>query len=131
MPSATISQAISEVRQLSHLLLSSGPQPMRTIVHTPLKPHVCDICKKPFKRPQDLKKHEKIHTEEHHAQHKHSKAITVTDPTYSQRIRGDDKRPLGPPSSQHQINIARAKSTSAPLSDSSSGEPTSHASIGT
>ncbi|KAL1951129.1 hypothetical protein VTO73DRAFT_278 [Trametes versicolor] len=90
-------------------------------VHTPLKPHVCDICKKPFKRPQDLKKHEKIHTEEHHAQHKHSKAITVTDPTYSQRIRGDDKRPLGPPSSQHQINIARAKSTSAPLSDSSSG----------
>ncbi|KAF8140453.1 hypothetical protein EV363DRAFT_1579791 [Boletus edulis] len=42
-------------------------------VHTPLKPH---ICKKTFKRPQDLKKHEKIHTEEHHAQHKHSKAIT-------------------------------------------------------
>ncbi|KAI0257020.1 hypothetical protein BJV78DRAFT_1272169 [Lactifluus subvellereus] len=48
-------------------------------VHTPLKPHVCEICKKPFKRPQDLKKHEKIHTEEHHAQHKHSKAVTVPD----------------------------------------------------
>ncbi|KAJ7786551.1 hypothetical protein B0H16DRAFT_1490844, partial [Mycena metata] len=45
-------------------------------VHTPLKPHICEICKKSFKRPQDLKKHEKIHTEEHHAQHKHSKAIT-------------------------------------------------------
>ncbi|KAJ8488137.1 hypothetical protein ONZ51_g3731 [Trametes cubensis] len=74
-------------------------------VHTPLKPHVCDICKKPFKRPQDLKKHEKIHTEEHHAQHKHSKAITVSDPAYSQR----------------QVPVARAKSTSAPLSDSSSG----------
>jgi hypothetical protein len=44
------------------------------IVHTPLKPHRCAICKKTFKRPQDLKKHEKIHTEEHHALHKHSKA---------------------------------------------------------
>ncbi|KAF8488524.1 hypothetical protein JB92DRAFT_2757204, partial [Gautieria morchelliformis] len=30
-------------------------------VHTPLKPHVCDVCAKSFKRPQDLKKHEKIH----------------------------------------------------------------------
>ncbi|KAI9281473.1 hypothetical protein BY458DRAFT_498699 [Sporodiniella umbellata] len=34
-------------------------------VHLPLKPHTCVICKKGFKRPQDLKKHEKIHTEEH------------------------------------------------------------------
>ncbi|KAI9068703.1 hypothetical protein FKP32DRAFT_1587472 [Trametes sanguinea] len=93
-------------------------------VHTPLKPHVCEICKKPFKRPQDLKKHEKIHTEEHHAQHKHSKAITVTDPAYSQRVRGDsDKpRPVVPSSGQSQGSAAaRAKSTSLPLSDSSSG----------
>ncbi|KAI9434530.1 hypothetical protein F5148DRAFT_990051 [Russula earlei] len=52
-------------------------------VHTPLKPHVCEICKKTFKRPQDLKKHEKIHTEEHHAQHKHSKALTVPDSVYA------------------------------------------------
>lgn len=34
-------------------------------VHVPLKPHRCTYCKKAFKRPQDLKKHEKIHTEEH------------------------------------------------------------------
>lgn len=60
-------------------------------VHTPLKPHVCEICEKSFKRPQDLKKHEKIHTEAHHAQHKHSKAITVTDPAFSQRVRGDQQ----------------------------------------
>ncbi|KAJ3825621.1 hypothetical protein F5878DRAFT_656318 [Lentinula raphanica] len=56
-------------------------------VHTPLKPHICEICKKSFKRPQDLKKHEKIHTEEHHAAHKHSKAITVVDPAYVSRVR--------------------------------------------
>ncbi|CDO73064.1 hypothetical protein BN946_scf185007.g118 [Trametes cinnabarina] len=94
-------------------------------VHTPLKPHVCEICKKPFKRPQDLKKHEKIHTEEHHAQHKHSKAITVTDPAYSQRVRGDsDKpRPIVSSSGQSQDSAAaRAKSTSLPLSDGSSSK---------
>ncbi|CAG8450483.1 6716_t:CDS:2 [Diversispora eburnea] len=34
-------------------------------VHVPLKPHICESCKKAFKRPQDLKKHEKIHTPEH------------------------------------------------------------------
>ncbi|RIB25032.1 hypothetical protein C2G38_1957045 [Gigaspora rosea] len=36
-------------------------------VHVPLKPHVCPRCRKAFKRPQDLKKHEKIHSEEHQA----------------------------------------------------------------
>lgn len=30
-------------------------------VHIPLKPFVCSSCKKKFKRPQDLKKHLKIH----------------------------------------------------------------------
>ncbi|KAI9444697.1 hypothetical protein H4582DRAFT_1806745 [Lactarius indigo] len=59
-------------------------------VHTPLKPHVCEICKKTFKRPQDLKKHEKIHTEEHHAQHKHSKAVTVPDYARNRREPVDD-----------------------------------------
>ena len=51
--------------------------------------YLVQICSKTFKRPQDLKKHEKIHTEEHHAQHKHSKAITVADPAYVSRVRGD------------------------------------------
>ncbi|CAG8643302.1 23301_t:CDS:2 [Gigaspora margarita] len=37
-------------------------------VHVPLKPHVCEACKKAFKRSQDLKKHKKTHTEEHQQQ---------------------------------------------------------------
>ena len=77
------------------------------------------ICKKSFKRPQDLKKHEKIHTEEHHAQHKHSKAITVVDPVYVQRVRGDsiknDSR--SKLSTMPRVSVARAKSQSSSASD--------------
>ncbi|KAI8806050.1 hypothetical protein BJ742DRAFT_664921, partial [Cladochytrium replicatum] len=29
--------------------------------HVRFKPHVCDSCGRAFKRPQDLKKHERIH----------------------------------------------------------------------
>ncbi|KAJ2298078.1 hypothetical protein IWW54_006691, partial [Coemansia sp. RSA 2705] len=32
-------------------------------VHVPLKPYKCTLCAKTFKRPQDLKKHEKTHSE--------------------------------------------------------------------
>ncbi|KAJ3025408.1 UNVERIFIED_CONTAM: hypothetical protein HDU68_007193 [Siphonaria sp. JEL0065] len=30
-------------------------------IHVPLKPHLCPVCSRGFKRPQDLKKHEKLH----------------------------------------------------------------------
>ncbi|KAF2091541.1 hypothetical protein K490DRAFT_32951 [Saccharata proteae CBS 121410] len=33
-------------------------------VHVPLKPHKCPTCDKSFKRPQDLKKHQKTHADE-------------------------------------------------------------------
>ncbi|RXW22583.1 hypothetical protein EST38_g3291 [Candolleomyces aberdarensis] len=89
-------------------------------VHTPLKPHACEVCKKSFKRPQDLKKHEKIHTEEHHQQHKHSKAITVVDPAYVQRVRGPssaaaDKAPSVKPVSANgslKVPVGRGKPNS-------------------
>ncbi|TEB38964.1 hypothetical protein FA13DRAFT_1785234 [Coprinellus micaceus] len=81
-------------------------------VHTPLKPHSCEICKKAFKRPQDLKKHEKIHTEEHHQQHKHSKAITVVDPAYVQRVRG----PAPAPSKETSAKPVSSASASPPAS---------------
>lgn len=112
-------------------------------MHTPLKPHACEvgtrncchlimmvpslsqICNKSFKRPQDLKKHEKIHTEEHHAQHKHSKAITVVDPEYISRVRGDSaprapesKGPLPKSlSTGPAVPVARSKSHSSSTSD--------------
>ncbi|KAG6832537.1 hypothetical protein H0H92_000166 [Tricholoma furcatifolium] len=88
-------------------------------VHTPLKPH---ICKKSFKRPQDLKKHEKIHTEEHHQQHKHSKAITVVDPAYVSRVRGDP---------QLRAQDSKPNSVSKPTSiRSSAARSNSHSSTG-
>lgn len=44
------------------------------------------MCGKSFKRPQDLKKHERIHTQEHHQLHKLSKATTSTDPAFNSRV---------------------------------------------
>ncbi|KAF5368629.1 hypothetical protein D9758_002320 [Tetrapyrgos nigripes] len=83
------------------------------------------ICKKTFKRPQDLKKHEKIHTEEHHAQHKHSKAITVADPAYSTRVRGEPTKgdaarsKTSPSASNLRVPVPRSQSHSSSSSDGS------------
>lgn len=45
------------------------------------------ICSKSFKRPQDLKKHERIHTSEHQTTHKHSKAASKDGKPSSKRSR--------------------------------------------
>lgn len=47
-------------------------------VHVPLKPHHCNFCEKSFKRPQDLKKHERIHNEENPVPSKVRSSISRT-----------------------------------------------------
>ncbi|WVQ93517.1 hypothetical protein IAU59_000591 [Kwoniella sp. CBS 9459] len=92
-------------------------------VHTPLKPHPCAVCGKTFKRPQDLKKHERIHTQEHHQIHKLSKAATSTDPAFNSRVstgnihehRGVD-RPRSPMSTSLSPSSSSSRSQLNPSS---------------
>ncbi|KAI8096746.1 uncharacterized protein BX664DRAFT_324737 [Halteromyces radiatus] len=76
-------------------------------VHVPLKPHRCSYCKKAFKRPQDLKKHEKIHTDEHLSNLRH----------YSQQ---QPQQPLTPPR-QAQYDVGHL----SPLNHASPQHPVS------
>ncbi|ORX59535.1 hypothetical protein DM01DRAFT_1333001 [Hesseltinella vesiculosa] len=86
-------------------------------VHVPLKPHRCGYCKKAFKRPQDLKKHEKIHTEEHvaslrsHTRYQHHHSTTqfipqqpvtpprIVDGYISPMTKSSPRHPVSPPQS--------------------------------
>jgi hypothetical protein len=55
-------------------------------VHVPFKPHACNICGKPFKRPQDLKKHEKLHEPDHNRASSHDSVASYMNhpnPMYS------------------------------------------------
>nr|ODN90365.1 hypothetical protein L204_05970 [Cryptococcus depauperatus CBS 7855] len=88
-------------------------------VHIPLKPHPCSICGKTFKRPQDLKKHERIHTQEHHQFHKFSKASTTNDSSFNSRHPSSNKvqeRPRSPFSNSlsPQSNSSQDVNSSSP-----------------
>ncbi|CAO3696176.1 unnamed protein product [Rhizopus microsporus] len=76
-------------------------------VHVPLKPHRCHFCPKSFKRPQDLKKHEKIHSEQHISQLRshHRGSHPLTPPNHTSRdvspvlSEGNSSHPISPPQS--------------------------------
>ncbi|KAI8081973.1 uncharacterized protein B0P05DRAFT_538853 [Gilbertella persicaria] len=80
-------------------------------VHVPLKPHRCQFCSKSFKRPQDLKKHEKIHSEQHisslrchhRAQHHNHHPLTPPNSHPSRDVSPvlSDQHPISPPSSTY------------------------------
>lgn len=98
-------------------------------VHTPLKPHPCSVCGKTFKRPQDLKKHERIHTQEHHQLHKLSKAATSFDPAFNERVAVADLRRPSNNSLGVGLTSHHDYSNSPPLSNSlSPSSSTSHSS---
>ncbi|OZJ01998.1 hypothetical protein BZG36_04724, partial [Bifiguratus adelaidae] len=77
-------------------------------VHVPLKPHNCEICNKSFKRPQDLKKHEKTHSEDHQRTHRTSsqgqpltppQPHSASTPPLSSGVPSPSQVPLSPPQS--------------------------------
>ncbi|KAL0082543.1 hypothetical protein J3Q64DRAFT_1700471 [Phycomyces blakesleeanus] len=75
-------------------------------VHVPLKPHFCNYCSKSFKRPQDLKKHEKIHNEEHisviHTYPQSSHLHPMTPPRQIDMPAYEPQRvPISPPQSTY------------------------------
>ncbi|KAJ1722029.1 hypothetical protein LPJ53_003524 [Coemansia erecta] len=60
-------------------------------VHIPLKPYKCNQCPKSFKRPQDLKKHEKTHMDGA------EEGTTPTMPVYDYHFYQQAHRPQPPP----------------------------------
>lgn len=89
-------------------------------VHTPLKPHPCAVCGKTFKRPQDLKKHERIHTAEHHQLHKLSKAPTTADPEFNSRVSLSSATRIDRPRSPLSTSLSPTSTSSHSLHSSSS-----------
>lgn len=63
-------------------------------VHVPLKPYHCDLCTKSFKRPQDLKKHSKIHEDDHQRKLKKSQKKLMREQAERQQF-GHALHPYG------------------------------------
>ncbi|KAG0793158.1 hypothetical protein G6F29_005490 [Rhizopus arrhizus] len=56
---------ISAIKPVTYVAAKRDHLASHIKVHLNLKPYLCSTCNKGFKRSQDLKKHEKIHTKEH------------------------------------------------------------------
>ncbi|KAK4509654.1 uncharacterized protein ATC70_006956 [Mucor velutinosus] len=101
-------------------------------VHVPLKPHRCQFCSKSFKRPQDLKKHEKIHSEQHistlRCHHRNQQHQPLTPPNSTHHSSRDvspvlsDNHPISPPTSTYSDEnwLYAGVSPSTAMSDFSS-----------
>lgn len=100
-------------------------------VHVPLKPHRCQFCSKSFKRPQDLKKHEKIHSEQHISTlrcHHRNQQQPLTPPSSTHHSSRDvspvlsDNHPISPPTSTYSDEnwLYAGVSPSTAMSDFSS-----------
>ncbi|KAL9555972.1 hypothetical protein MBANPS3_002121 [Mucor bainieri] len=101
-------------------------------VHVPLKPHRCQFCSKSFKRPQDLKKHEKIHSEQHistlRCHHRNQQQQPLTPPSSTHHSSRDvspvlpDSHPISPPTSTYSDEnwLYAGVSPSTAMSDFSS-----------
>src|SRR5204863_2811398 len=87
-------------------------------VHVPLKPHVCENCKKAFKRPQDLKKHEKIHTDMHQQQIRINRARNLQPPTPPHCSSSSEHSPsISSASSPHHIPLSPGNSVTSELNN--------------
>ncbi|KAI1321621.1 hypothetical protein EDD11_003101 [Mortierella claussenii] len=103
-------------------------------VHVASKPYRCDICRKGFKRPQDLKKHEKTHQENSTGTPSTTTGTTNADAAASARLQpgGQDQyHPLTPPSYIDRSPSIAASTISSvqspynmPMSPASLADPT-------
>ncbi|KAG0273177.1 hypothetical protein BGZ95_011001 [Linnemannia exigua] len=81
-------------------------------VHVPSKPYRCEMCKKSFKRPQDLKKHEKTHE---NGIHHHTLVDNTSDPdTKSDTKKAAASTSASPPPSS-SAHLQPSKEPALPL----------------
>ncbi|KAJ3159171.1 hypothetical protein HDU86_002073 [Geranomyces michiganensis] len=80
-------------------------------IHVPLKPYVCPICGRAFKRPQDRKKHDKLH-ENAEVPGEHNKADGVASAAIGGPL--DIKKPIRIPVPTDSLRTRRTSNAKAP-----------------
>lgn len=71
-------------------------------VHVPLKPYHCELCPKLFKRPQDLKKHARVHADDHPKKLKRQRETPKYDLPFPEDTR--KRVPYDPGQQAHIVN---------------------------
>ncbi|KAJ3149435.1 hypothetical protein HDU89_003799 [Geranomyces variabilis] len=78
-------------------------------IHVPLKPYVCPICGRAFKRPQDRKKHDKLHENPSPGPPDHKSTGVVRNATTSLEV----KKPLRVPVPTDSLRARRTSNAKA------------------